>query len=500
MSAPMKRGDGDGTIEVRGARVYGRVPRADGTRPRIPLGRGDRATGRARLDSLLKRGRETGKLEQMIDRLLEKNPRTRRGRLAAEKKLTTVREVADAWLRGELFAKHGAVNGLRPVRTGHNTNSSNALATLNKRALDMRTRGPHGPMFGDLPCAEVTHADIAYVFGHQPPAGKHGASAGTRNHLHSYLSRMLSLAEIPLGLRAPGTNPVLPAYRAARDEDKLYNYLYPSEVLALLANTKIPLGRRVLYLVSNYFGWRKGTLKAFKWGGIRWAECVVSVLKQKGKRRLDADDDDDDVQGIPIMFRVEPACVITVLRAWWEHCGRPSDDEPVIRDVRGPEETWREDHDEAKVIRADLKASGVTRPILFSEANNVQQIRFHDGRATFCTWARRDGRSDTWMKLRTGHSPTSGMLNRYTRMAQDLADLRYVPFPDVTSAIPELAPKRPVACPDCAARTAQGALSTSSSTTPQTVAKRRQRGSGGPGKAADRDKSRQGVSVEVLAP
>ena len=50
----------------------------------------------------------------MIDRLLERNPRTRRGKLAAEKRLTTVREVGEAWLKGELFAKHGAVNSFVP--------------------------------------------------------------------------------------------------------------------------------------------------------------------------------------------------------------------------------------------------------------------------------------------------------------------------------------------------------------------------------------------------
>lgn len=36
-----------------------------------------------------------------------------------------------------------------------------------------------------------------------------------------------------------------------------------------------------------------------------------------------------------------------------------------------------------------------------------------------------------WIRERTGHSPTSKMVDRYTRMAVTLADLDYEPFPDM---------------------------------------------------------------------
>ena len=122
------------------------------------------------------------------------------------------------------------------------------------------------------------------------------------------------------------------AYRAPADEDKHFNFLSPAEVLALLRKQEIPLGRRVLYLLANYFGWRKGTLYAFKWGRRR--RCPGRLVS---------------------------------------------------------------------------------------------------------TWARRAGKDDAWTKQRTGHTATSKMLDRYTRMAVTLADLNYQPFPDVTEALPELA-------------------------------------------------------------
>jgi hypothetical protein len=50
------------------------------------------------------------------------------------------------------------------------------------------------------------------------------------------------------------------AARAARfsDEDKHFNFLYPPEVLALLGNRVIALGRRVLYLPPTTLGGGRG--------------------------------------------------------------------------------------------------------------------------------------------------------------------------------------------------------------------------------------------------
>jgi hypothetical protein len=87
-----------------------------------------------------------------------------------------------------------------------------------------------------------------------------------------------------------------------------------------------------------------------------------------------------------------------------------------------------------------LKKANVTRAILFEDkAENVEPLRFHDLRSTFCTWARRAGKSDAWISERTGHDVDGTMIARYDRGAQTLADLDYEPFPDVTNVVPELA-------------------------------------------------------------
>jgi hypothetical protein len=131
--------------------------------------------------------------------------------------------------------------------------------------------------------------------------------------------------------------------------------------------------------------------------------------------------------------------LMALLEAWHESLGKPSDDQPIIpKSMIGCEVKKL-----AEVLRDDLKAVGVTRPILFEENEpNVEPLRFRDLRSTFCTWARRQGRSDAWISERTGQEVTGDMISRYDKGAVMLSDLQYVPFPDISRAIPELADVR----------------------------------------------------------
>jgi integrase len=113
------------------------------------------------------------------------------------------------------------------------------------------------------------------------------------------------------------------------------------------------------------------------------------------------------------------------LKAWKASTGRPGEDEPVATEADISYERNRR----ATALGDDLKAVGVTRGILFEDtAPNVEPLRFHDLRSTFCTWARRAGKSDAWISERTGHDLSAGMINRHDRGAQILEDLAYQPY------------------------------------------------------------------------
>lgn len=227
------------------------------------------------------------------------------------------------------------------------------------------------------------------------------------------MRRLFDLAIRPGRLRED--NPVQKFMRPGREDPKLYGFLYPTELLALLGCQEVPIERRVLYALAVFTGLRKGSLYALKWSGVDFHHRTLTSLHSK--------------TGLPQLFEVH-ATLMALLEAWHRHRGQPDDDSPIVPRVPTRQR-------EARVLRDDLEAAKVKRATLFGGAGNVQQMRFHDLRATFVTWAMREGRGDGWISDRTGHlTPT--MRQRYARAARTLADLNYEPFPNVSEAIPEL--------------------------------------------------------------
>jgi len=152
-------------------------------------------------------------------------------------------------------------------------------------------------------------------------------------------------------------SPVSRYLRPGKDSQKLFGYLYPSELLALLACKQVPVGRRILYALAVYTGLRKGSLYALTWSGVDFQHGTLTSLKSK--------------TGLPQMFEIDPG-LRTLLQAWYERCGRPKRNQLIVRGVEVEEER------QAETLRADLKLASVERETLFSEARNVEPLRFHD--------------------------------------------------------------------------------------------------------------------------
>jgi integrase len=271
--------------------------------------------------------------------------------------------------------------------------------------------------------ADVTSDDITVVMGALPAE----LSAKTRLEVYVLLRRLFDLAIFPAKLRKEGSSPVTRYVRPELDPEKLFCFIYPSELLAVLRGTNakgeivVPLGRRVLYAVATYTGQRKGSLYALQWGHVDFQHGTLASFRTKTRRAQ--------------YFVADPG-LMDVLRLWHEFRDKPAADQPIVRD----EDVAYDPRRLATALRDDLKAVGVTRAILFEEKEpTVEPLRFHDLRSTFCTWARRLGRSDMWISERTGHEVSGDMINRYDRGAQTLQDLDYEPFPSIAGALPELA-------------------------------------------------------------
>lgn len=321
---------------------------------------------------------------------------------------TTVKEFGELWTSGKLFKTHGEVRGLKEKKSAKS---------------DQTRLGAHVyPYIGHTAVAHVTEIDVERTLARAAQAAEKKLGRPWRQaskfQVYQVMRRLFDLAIKPGRLRAD--NPVSKDLRPRKDRPKLYGFLYPVELLGVLACTEVPLGRRVHYALAVYTGLRKASLAALTWADVDFQHGTLTSLISK--------------TGVPQLFELPPD-LVRVLARWREHCGNPDKNTPVIRDLDCPEGR------DAETLRADLQAANVTREVLFSTAANVERLRFHDARATFVTWARRAGQGWGWISDRTGHL-TPAMMARYDRGARTLADLKYKPFPDLSKAIPELSDDR----------------------------------------------------------
>jgi integrase len=372
---------------------------------------GDSWTLRVRIDG--KRTRiKLGALCEMSEARAKEKGAAWLERMAREKRRArstfvrvTVKAHFESWISGEMFRTYGAVNGLK-IKASAKTDRQ-------------RARKYVYPEIGAKLVAEVTEEDIDRVMARIPA----GRRAGTRARLHSLLHRGFDLAIAPVRLRKD--NPVSRYHKPAKDPAKLFAYLFPVELLAVLACVTIPLGRRVLYALAAYTGLRKSSLLAL-------ARSATDLENRTLLSRVSK-------TGIAQLFEIPPG-LVWVLRGWYAVTPR----DPCAPILTAEDLQVREGrHEEAEALRADLRVAGVTREELFPPAKastrttNIEPLRFHDMRGTFVTWAKRAGKGDGWIADRTGHL-TPEMIQRYTRAARTLEDLRIQPFPELTGTIPEL--------------------------------------------------------------
>jgi integrase len=174
--------------------------------------------------------------------------------------------------------------------------------------------------------------------------------------------------------------------------------------------------------LAVYTGLRKSSLYALTWGDVDFEHGTLTSLKSKND--------------LPQMFELQTS-LAKLLALWFEYQGRPKPKAAIVSLVDCDERGDRE----GEMLREDLTTAGINRQSLHERKPNSSPIRFHDLRATFVTWAMREGRGDGWISDRTGHL-TPEMRTRYARAARTLLDLNYQPFPDLSEAIPDLLKRR----------------------------------------------------------
>jgi integrase len=272
-----------------------------------------------------------------------------------------------------------------------------------------------GMRLGDIAVDEFTldHAEAA--MGQLPEEAKR---PGTRRGYAQLLNRVMALAVYPC--RYIAASPLPRGFMPKVGKPPAYPYLYPAEDAALMACGAVPLCRRILFGFLAREGCRVSEA-----AGLRFADLDL----KRGVITLDENKTDDARS-----WALDPG--VTAALAAYKKLREAEDTDRVFVDDEG--RTIEGADSLAPVLREDLNTAGVARPELFKSGKNRQPLRVHDLRASFITIGLANGRTESWIADRTGHS-SSQMINRYRRASRGASELGLGELSPLNAALPELA-------------------------------------------------------------
>ncbi len=280
----------------------------------------------------------------------------------------------------------------------------------------------NGRTIGETPLDEFTldHADAVLA---QPTLPE-----GSVRHVAQCIHRVLSVAVYPA--RVLLHSPLPRGWLPPKNPEKQRTYLFPDEEAALLANTNVPLVRRMYLGFCAREGPRKTNVVQF-----RWSDLALDLPDGSGLATIDR-----TKNGRAIRWALDPGTA-EALRRWRVIC--PSDlwvfpADALPRHRRSNEGAHMNVGKIAEVLRRGLASAGVSRARLFENGTNQMRLNAHDLRATFVTLALAIGRSEDWVRIRTGHR-SSGQVAKYRRDAETVRELGLGWLKPLHEAVPELA-------------------------------------------------------------
>ena len=340
-------------------------------------------------------------LAEVVERVASgKDPALART-LGARREGTTVRGARAPWTTGKLaerFPDH-----VRVKKTSGD----------DRRILEWlsKVRMPDGTTFGDRVVASISLDDLDHVMGALP---KTAESPASRRHYAQSLRKLLVYAVYPLRLLP--TLPIPKGWLPKNRSDKAKAWVYPSEDLALMRCTKVPIARRVFYGFLVREGMRVSEALALTWTDLDLVRGVV---------RLDTNKTDD-----PRSW-VLGEDVARALKAWKAMRGAKAKKNPRVF----PLALLGDRGDLAQHLRDGLKLAGVKRPELLVPKPGRILLRAHDLRGSLVTLALAEGRTEAWVTDRTGHK-SSQMIYLYKRASRTAAELGLGWFAPLDEAIP----------------------------------------------------------------
>lgn len=221
-------------------------------------------------------------------------------------------------------------------------------------------------------------------------------------------------------LRVRRDDPTLGVAPPDRGAVKAKQFLFPSEMAALLACEAVPLQWRRTFALATYLMLRASELEALGWDDLDLEHGVAHIHRSVVRTHRTQDGVTKSQRSRRLA--IEPA-LLPLLRAMKkEGCGKR------VGRVLDPMPPW---YDLAKGLRVYLLTAGVTRPELHARGRTRRWITFHDLRATGITWMVVRGDDPMKIRQRVGHEHIA-TTERYIRVAEEVRG----GFGEVFAALP----------------------------------------------------------------
>ena len=225
-----------------------------------------------------------------------------------------------------------------------------------------------------------------------------------------------------LDLRVREDNPAENILAPERGLRKEKQYLWPSEFLALVTCTKVPLRWRRLFGLAVYSYARAGEIEALSWEDVMFDNMTIHIhrrvdrVRKRGKVK-------STKTGVSRRIPIEPNLYPLLRTLHDEVSGKGK----VIPAMPSPGMLSRK-------LRHYLEKAGVSRAELFAGDETREAITFHDLRATGITWMAARGDDPLRIKQRAGHSSFS-TTEGYIREAENLGRSFGVLFPTLPDLV-----------------------------------------------------------------
>lgn len=303
-----------------------------------------------------------------------KNPEA----LPAPQKRWTFKDVAEAWLSGEIHRKYPFT--LKPKSADSIAQSRGIFRVLY-------------PVLGDKPVDEITREDVMAAKSAIPEGIGQASFARYARHIRI----VMGLAVAPLELI--DQSPVPPKFVPGYGPKRALGFLYPDEDAQLMSapDDLVPFNYRFYYGLLARTGLRPTEGRRLTFGNFDLRRGILGIDKTKTKT--------------PRAFVVS-ADVIAVVLSERERRSATEDD-LLFHEV--------EKKDLATTFREHLTLAGIDRRALHQRTAERRPLRVHDLRGSFVTIALANGCNEDWVMQRTGHT-TSAMLAKYRRQVDYARD------------------------------------------------------------------------------